>query len=72
MGSHYNLAWPTQYIIVHEVFILPNYPLGFSDGTIASTGRDITHGGACALNPPLKLTVNVLGQLLLYSYISCH
>lgn len=36
--------------------------VGFSDGTADSAKKDATSGGACTADPPLRLTLNVLGE----------
>ena len=43
--------------------------LGFSNGTLHSAIYDITGGGGCTLDPPLKLTVSVLGNTSELLYI---
>ena len=42
-----------------HVFLI--FTIGFSDGTVESALSDTTHGGACALSPPLRLTISISG-----------
>ena len=42
-----------------HVFLI--FTIGFSDGTVESALSDTTHGGGCALDPPLRLTISISG-----------